>query len=108
MLKIPVASVVLFALSVVAIAQNVGPATAPAHDGSRKARQVVLLWMNNLLEKNADEVALSLGANPAKEEWEFNGKKELKMQHKLDEHSSLTIYFLHEKVLKVSVHILSD
>lgn len=106
MLKILLIGVAVSVLSLLAIAQVSGPLTAS--DQPTEARKVLLVWMNTLLKKSETQVVAILGGTPTKSDWEFNGKKEVKLQHKLDDNSSLDVYFFDGKVIKLSILILSD
>jgi hypothetical protein len=74
----------------------------------KTAQEALTRWLNGFEHKTKDEVEKELGVTTDKATWEFRDRKELLLRYKTSEKGYLHLYFFDERVIKVSLQVLSE
>lgn len=74
----------------------------------KSAQELLSGWVNKLQNNSSEQIVKQFGAPSVKSTWEFESKKEPLYTYNLTDKIDLDMYFLDNKVIKVSLQILSD
>ncbi|MEO8671949.1 MAG: hypothetical protein ABI411_11585 [Tahibacter sp.] len=74
-----------------------------------QAQATLSAWLTGLTDQKSAAIMAQLGNPAERTSWEFQGKKELLLQYKMDHpKATLLLYFYQGHVIKVSLQLLSE
>lgn len=74
----------------------------------KASQETIEAWMNKLKNSTDDQIVKQFGKPAEKSTWEWQGKHELLLRYKTDKPNSiLALYFVDDRVITVSLQLLS-
>ena len=74
----------------------------------KASQETIEAWMNKLKNCTDDQIVKQFGKPTETSTWEWQGKNELLLRYKTDKPNSiLALYFVEDRVITVSLQILS-